>query len=207
MSLRLLVAPLAAAAILLVAPACATAQGSGGWRAAYDYGFLEGAKRGEQDARRGSRFEYRNAREFQRADAGYHRGFGDRERYRQVFRKGFAAGYSDAFSRQPRYGRNDRQGPYAQGGYRSGSPPPYGGAPRAVYYTPGFDNGARDGYDKGIEDAHRNRTFDPLRHSWYRAGDRHYQGRYGSRDQYKDVYRRGFQQGYGRGYQEGRYRR
>ena len=69
-----------------------------------------------------------------------------------------------------------------------------------------FDNGARDGYEKGLEDLRKNRSFDPRRHSWYRSGDRHYEGRYGSREQYKDVYRQGFQQGYERGYQEGRYR-
>ena len=69
-----------------------------------------------------------------------------------------------------------------------------------------FDNGSRDGYEKGREDIRKNRSFDPLRHSWYRSGDRHYEGQYGSRDEYKNIYRRGFQQGYERGYQEGRYR-
>ena len=91
----------------------------------------------------------------------------------------------------------DQQGPYPSrsGDYRNG-----GG-----YYTPAFDNGARDGYEKGQEDVRKRRSFDPLRHSWYRSGDRHYENRYGSREQYKDVYRQGFQQGYERGFREGRY--
>jgi flagellar biosynthesis/type III secretory pathway protein FliH len=173
-------------------------------RIAYDQGYREGLALGQADARRGNRYGYQNARVFQRADKGYHRSLGDRERYRQIFRDGFATGYSEGYARVARTSRTvPRQGPYPQS--RSGVWGPsgrYGG-----YYTPAFDNGARDGYEKGLEDARRNRSFDPVRHSWYRSGDRHYQSRYGSRDQYKDVYRRGFQHGYERGYAEGRYRR
>ena len=240
MLLRRFLAPLAASALLAI-PAFAIAQPA--WqrspdadsgtrfgytdgaqlsyydarRAAYDQGYREGIKEGEKDAKRGDRFDYRDEKEFERADRGYHRTFGDRERYRQVFRDGYATGYQDAYSRYARTGRYDprsgvygRQGPYAQqgpygqqGGYGGG---PYGRYPTSGYYSPAFDNGARDGYEKGLEDIRKNRSFDPLRHSWYRSGDRHYENRYGSRDQYKDVYRRGFQQGYERGYQQGRYR-
>jgi flagellar biosynthesis/type III secretory pathway protein FliH len=234
MALKHLLAPLAVSA-LFVAPAPALAQ-SPDWqlgpnvpaarsryadaeqvsysdlrRRAYDQGYREGLKEGEKDGRRGDRFAYQDEREFQRADRGYHRNYGDRERYRQLFRDGYASGYSEGYSRVSRYGRNPgvqgpygRQGPYAQqGGYGNwGGRYPGGGA----YYTPAFDNGARDGYEKGTEDARKNRSFDPLRHSWYRSGDRHYEGRYGSRDQYKNVYRQGFERGYERGYREGRYR-
>ena len=182
-------------------------------RAAYDRGYREGLKRGEQDARRGSRFGYHDVRDFQRADKGYHRSFGDRERYRQVFRDGYASGYSDGYARIAGYARGGRpRGPVAQGGYGTWGSGRYGTGPYATgpygarYASPGFDNGLRDGYEKGIEDARRNRVFDPIRHSWYRAGDRHYRSEYGPREQYKDFYRRGFQQGYERGYQEGRYR-
>ena len=174
-------------------------------RTAYERGYREGLRRGEQDARRGNRFGYHDVRDFQRADKGYHRSFGDRERYRQVFRDGFAEGYSEGYSRAAGYGRNTRgRGPYVQGGYGSYGGGPYGG--RAAYASPAFDNGLREGYEKGLDDARRNRPFDPVRHSWYRSGDRHYRSEYGSRDQYKDLYRRGFQQGYERGYQEARYR-
>ena len=74
------------------------------------------------------------------------------------------------------------------------------------YSGPAFENGARDGYEKGLEDIRKNRSFDPLRHSWYRSGDRHYEREYGFKDDYKDTYRRGFQQGYERAFQGGRYR-
>jgi hypothetical protein len=184
-------------------------------RIAYDRGYGEGIKEGEKDARRGDRFAYQDEREFQRADRGYNRRFGDRDRYRQVFREGYAAGYSDGYARFSRYGRSAPYGRPGTYGPPSGQRGPYGswgGAsssryPQARYYSPALENGARDGYEKGLEDARKNRSFDPVRHSWYRSGDRDYEGRYGSRDEYKNVYRQGFQRGYERGYQEGRYRR
>jgi hypothetical protein len=87
--------------------------------------------------------------------------------------------------------------PGTSGGYGGG----YGG-----YNNVAFQNGANDGYEKGRDDARRNRSFDPLRQEWYRSGDRHYDSRYGSREQYKDVYRQGFRDGYERGFNEARYR-
>jgi hypothetical protein len=168
-------------------------------RFAYDQGYREGIREGERDARRGDRFGYQDEREFRDGDRGYQRTYGDRERYRQSFRSGYAAGYSDSYRRlgnqggSPRYGGNPV---YGNSGYGYG----YG------YSTPALENGARDGYEKGLEDLRKNRTFDPLRHSWYRSGDRHYEREYGLKDDYKNAYRRGFQQGYERAFQGGRYR-
>lgn len=194
-------------------------------RSAYDNGYREGLKEGEKDGRKNEVFRYEDERTFQRADKGYHREFGDVERYRQSFRTGYAAGYSEGYQR---YGRYDSRGGYGNGGYgngralpRRGPDGPYypdsGSYPRGTQYPqyPGagrsynsaaFQNGVNDGYEKGVEDARKNRSFDPLRHEWYRSGDRHYDGRDGSREQYKDVYRRGFQEGYDQGYRGGRYR-
>jgi hypothetical protein len=70
------------------------------------------------------------------------------------------------------------------------------------YNTVPFQNGDRDGYEKGREDARDNDSYDPVRHSWYRSGDRGYNNRYGTRDDYKLVYRDGFESGYERGYRE-----
>ena len=175
-------------------------------RIAYDEGYREGLKEGEKDARRGERFYYQDEKEFRNGDRGYHRNYGDRERYRQSFRSGYAAGYDNGYRRLGVNGRNGwgigqgRPGVYGNRGYGG-----YGNG-RSGYYSPAFDNGARDGYEKGQEDIRKNRSFDPLRHSWYRSGDRHYEREYGSRDDYKNIYRRGFQEGYERGYREGRYR-
>jgi hypothetical protein len=171
-------------------------------RSAYDNGYREGVKEGEKDARRGDRFEFRDERTFRDGDKGYRRQFGDRERYRQTFRSGYSAGYSDAYQRLNV--RNNR-GWERDGRYR-GNNTGYGGyGYRGSAYSLILENGARDGYEKGVEDSRRNRSFDPLRHKWYRDAERHYRGEYGSRDQYRDVYRRGFQQGYERGYRERRY--
>ena len=59
-----------------------------------------------------------------------------------------------------------------------------------------------DGLEKGREDVRKRRLFDPLRHEWYREGDRHYKNEYGSRQHYENVYREGFKEGYERGYRE-----
>ena len=154
-------------------------------RAAYDSGFREGLKEGEKDGRSRDRFEYRDEGDFQRADVGYHRTFGDVDRYRQSFRAGFADGYSQGYTR---YSRGN-----SGYGYRD-------------YRSPAFENGARDGFEKGREDARDNDRFDPRHHKWYREGDRHYEKRYGPREVYENEYRRGFLAGYEDGYRDGRYR-
>jgi hypothetical protein len=149
-------------------------------RAAYDNGFREGAREGEKDGRQRDRFEYRDERDFQRADTGYRRNFGDVERYRQSFRAGFVDGYSQGYGRYNRVGSSSGYG--------------------RDYRSPAFENGARDGFEKGREDARDNDRFDPRRHNWYRAGDRHYDKRFGPRELYEDEYRRGFLAGYDQGY-------
>ncbi len=68
------------------------------------------------------------------------------------------------------------------------------------YSGPAFDNGYRDGLDKGREDARDRDSFDPVRHSRYRSADRGYNSRYGSKEQYKLAYRDGFEAGYSQGY-------
>ncbi len=223
---RLFVIPaLAVAALALCVPARAQ---SAGWpdadrlgyaqrsyndaqRAAYDNGFREGLKQGDNDGRRNNVFAFQDERTFQRADKGYHRELGPLERYRTSFRSGYSAGYSDGYQRYTRsYGYNG--GPDSRRDSRGlGYPNTYPRYPQQSpgyrgYGSPALQNGASDGFDKGVEDARKNRSYDPRRHSWYRSGDRHYEGRYGSRELYKDVYRDGFTDGYDRGYREGRYR-
>ena len=92
------------------------------------------------------------------------------------------------------------------------APTPYPGArpPSSSRYPGGgygygsvsFDNGYRDGVDKGREDARGDRSYDPNRHSRYRSADHGYNSRLGSKDQYKNVYRDGFRSGYDEGYRE-----
>lgn len=65
-----------------------------------------------------------------------------------------------------------------------------------------FDNGYREGVEKGREDARRNNSYDPVRHSRYRSADNGYNSRYGTKDQYKLTYRDGFESGYEQGFRE-----
>lgn len=76
---------------------------------------------------------------------------------------------------------------------------PYGSR-RDAYEGIPFENGYRDGYDKGEEDARDNDAFDPRRHGRYRSADRGYDQRLGSKDEYRDAYREGFLEGYEEGY-------
>ena len=71
---------------------------------------------------------------------------------------------------------------------------------RNGYNSVGYDNGYRDGLEKGREDALDRDSYDPVRHSWYRSGNRGYNNRYGTKDQYKLVYRDGFEAGYAQAY-------
>jgi flagellar biosynthesis/type III secretory pathway protein FliH len=196
-------------------------------RVAYDNGYREGVKEGERDARSRNVFNYQDERTWQRADKGYHRSFGDWDRYQQTFRTGFAAGYSDAYRRfAPDNGYRGNGGVYpntrdgygypgqggygypGQGGYGYPGQGGYGYPSQGGYgYSPAYSNGANDGYEKGREDARDRDSYDPLRHKWYREGDHDYKSAYGPRRQYENVYREGFKEGYDRGYREWSYRR
>jgi hypothetical protein len=200
-------------------------------RVAYDNGFREGLKQGEKDGRKNDQFRYQDEKTFQRADKGFHREYGSLDRYRQSFRTGYSAGYSEGYQRYaPNYGYGNGRGNGRYGNGRAvprgdvggyGDPYPNNRGPVYPSYPSSYpgsygryggyndvaiQNGVNDGYEKGREDARKNRSFDPLRHDWYRSGDRHYEGRYGSKEQYKDLYRQGFRDGYDRGFREGRYR-
>ena len=101
-----------------------------------------------------------------------------------------------------RYRDRTNGGVYPYGNtYPNGSTYPSNGR-SSGYNTVPYDNGYRDGLEKGREDGQRNNSFDPVRHSRYRAADNGYNNRYGSRDDYKLVYRDGFESGYEQGYRE-----
>lgn len=161
-------------------------------RAAYDNGYRDGIKRGEQAARDRRPFDVERERDYRSADAGYNRAYGDRTRYRNDYRGGFAQGYRAGYNGQgfggDRGARRDAQG------YRYGGNAGYGA----------FQNGTADGYRKGLEDAQDRRSPDARRHKWYRSGDHDYDKVFGSKEAYKTEYRRGFEAGYNRAFREGR---
>ena len=178
-----------AATVLVAAPACAS-RGAlyrypGNNRTvddrAYRDGYQEGREEGEQDARRGRDFDYRRHDEY-------------RDARRQEYRQGFVAGYDEGYRRYARggYGAPNNRYPGTADRY-----PSYG-----AYGSPATQNGFRDGYAQGRDDARDGDRFDPVRASRYRSGDHDYNSRYGSRDAYKREYRAAFQQGYEQGYRE-----
>jgi hypothetical protein len=69
-----------------------------------------------------------------------------------------------------------------------------------------YENGYRDGLEKGRQDARDRDSFDPVRHGRYRSADRGYERSLGSKDDYKLVYRDGFEAGYREGYGAARVR-
>ena len=160
-------------------------------RAAYDNGYRDGVKRGEQAARDRRPFDVERERDYRSAEGGYNRSFGDRDRYRNDYRGAFAQGYRDGYS-----GRGVRPVVGGASGYGNY---PYGNAGYGA-----FQNGIADGYRKALEDIDDRRYPDARRHKWYRAGDHEYDKAYGSKDAYKNEYRRGFQEGYDRAFREGR---
>ena len=152
----------------------------------FDHGVRLGGRAGETDARRGERFNYRDERDWQRADS-------------RAFREGFERGYAEAYRRGGYVGRGSYgwYGGRGDGGYRVGE--------RDVYANPATAAGFEDGYRQGREDGRNGDRFDPVRAKRYREGDRGYDRRYGTREQWKAAYRQGFRAGYERGYREGRY--
>ena len=88
---------------------------------------------------------------------------------------------------------------------RNRYPDRYPANSRSTVNSAAYDNGYRDGIEKGREDRGDNDSFDPVRHSRYRSADRGYNSRYGTREDYKLAYRDGFEAGYSQGY--GRYTR
>ena len=171
-------------------------------RAAYDNGFRDGVKRGEQAARDRKAFNAQLERDYRDATNGYNRSYGDRERYRDDYRGGFTQGYRDGYYRRDsrgQYGQSPVYGSdrgYGNGRWDNGNG--YGYGRNAGYGA--FQNGASDGYRKGLEDIEKRRYPDVSRHSWYRSGDHDYDRAYGSKDAYKIEYRRGFEEGYNRAF-------
>jgi hypothetical protein len=62
------------------------------------------------------------------------------------------------------------------------------------------DNGYREGFDEGRNDARKHRSFSPERHGVYRDAPRNFSGGW-ERDAYQRGFRRGFEAGYRDGFE------
>jgi len=195
---RLVIAAVACSTLAL--PASAAAQWgrdrNGGWQddrgssvrggEAYQRGFREGERLGDEDQRRNRAFNVQTHREYREADNGYDRNDGSRERYRDEYRRGFTEGYRIGF-RDDRWDRTDRSnnGAWNRGNYRD----------------PGQARGFSDGYKKGVDDRQDNHRFEPGRFNELRKGTAPgYDDDFGSRERYTASYRDGFRLGYEDGF-------
>jgi hypothetical protein len=123
-----------------------------------------------------------------RSDGRWDRDNGPRDRERAVPRRDPSSyPYPDRYPSDDRYPYPDRSRD-GRGGYGYQSVP--------------FENGYKDGYEKGREDARDSDAYDPVRHRRYRSADRGYNTRYGSKEDYKHVYREGFRAGYDAAYRD-----
>ena len=66
---------------------------------AFDNGYRDGVNIGQQDARRGKGFRPQKHDEYEDADHGYNRSYGEKNQYKNMYRQGFQTGYSDGFGR------------------------------------------------------------------------------------------------------------
>ena len=208
------------ALIALAAPALVSAQAP--WPSSTSPGFTEGLNRGvragEEDARRGQSYNFTDESDFRNADAGYRSQYGPRDRYRDEFRRGYESGYRSGYGRYSRVPSQGGLPPYYDGRVPDGRVPydrrtygdprygdpryPYGGVDRRNDLA--LVTGYSDGYDRGLDDGHDRRRFDPVGESRYRSGDHGYERWYGPKDLYKARYREAFREGYEQGYQDGR---
>jgi hypothetical protein len=153
---------------------------------AYQRGFREGEKLGDEDQRRNRAFNVQSHREYRDAEQGYDRNDGSRERYRDEFRRGFTDGYRAGY-RDDRWDRNDRSDRGRPGG--------------VVYRDPGRARGFSDGFNKGVRDRSDRHRFEPERFKEVRQGTAPgFDDRYGSRQRYTAEYRDGFREGYEDGF-------
>jgi len=182
-STRLMPGLLCVAVLSLTAAAAASAQPRAGrddgWQVsrgqeAYEAGYREGVRRGEQDGRRGRGFDRQGEPRF-----------GRRDEFRRGYADGYRAGYERFRSRAAR--QFDGLGRRAPGGYQEAA----------------AARGYSDGFEDGLSDRRNGNRYDPVDSRDYRDGDNGYSGSYGSRDAYRNNYRAGFRQGYEDGYRDG----
>lgn len=193
-------------ALAALVPSAASAQWSSPSRVqqsrvqpGYEEGYQRGLRAGTDDARRGSAFNFSISLDFRRGDIGYRAQFGNRDRYRNEFRRAFELGYRSGYGN----GRNSGYGGYYDRGLpgnRQGPPwTPGRGAARADV---AIQQGYSDGYEAGLDDARDGRRFDPVSERRYRSADRGYNNSYGPRERYKANYRTGFLSGYEAAYED-----
>lgn len=170
--------------------------------------------------------DYRNQSGYRDDLQGWFNWMGNRDEYRDSFRRGYEAGFRDATNyRECRYTRRDieqvlgarmkdvyprfkydNDDYYNRGDYNGDYNGGYNGG-----YNPGSrysqseimriaaQNAYNDAFKHGKEDAERNRQYNYQHGDRFRDADRGYRSEYGNKEFYKQAYR----EGYARAYDEG----
>jgi hypothetical protein len=203
-TLNLVLAGVFALAAPSAASAAAPQWGLSVPQAAYNEGYERGVRAGNDDARRGDRYDFVDEGDYRKGDPGSRSQYGNRDRYRDSFRYGYQEGYRSGYGNYGGYGQYGNgqygNGPFGNG--RSGGGPWYDG--RSNRYDLAYQTGMNDGYEAGLDDGRDNRRFDPVSDRRFRNADRGYQREYGPKEVYKANYRDAFRTGYQRGYNDGR---
>src|SRR6185295_2559542 len=113
-------------------------------RQASDNGYRRGFEHGQDDARDRRSFRIERDSDYRNADR--YRGYGD-DFYRRVFQDAYRRGYTEGYDRVARY---DRRTTPNYGTPRNGS---VFGIPGRINGTPAAQNGYRDGFEAGRDDA------------------------------------------------------
>lgn len=90
-------------------------RGAEALRRAVNYGYQQGYRQGQQDARYGRDRGYYESPVYSRGAYGY-QGYVDRNQYQYYFQQGFQRGYEDGYNNQFRYGYRTNSGTNILGG-------------------------------------------------------------------------------------------
>ena len=181
---------------------------------AYQAGYQDGIRYGEDARAQGYRYDYKNSEDYRRADRGYDPSMGEHDDFQKSYRNGYKSGYDDGFNgrRNSQYygygqgpgnygydpnSRDPRNGPYRDNGngYENG----YGNG-RYGFNGGARDFGYRDGTIMGEKDRRNGKDFRPEKNESYEHADHGYRREFGNKNYYKAEYRRAFVQGYEEAY-------
>lgn len=176
------------------------------YQIAQDNGYRDGLEQGAKDGRDRNRYRPEDSGRYKDATRGYRSEYGNKDAYKQAYRDGFLRGYEQGF-RQYTYGgsTNDpyyRNDPYGRGNDPYGRAGDYGYGRYDIYQV-AQDQGYRDGYQRGTEDARDGDRYNPEGTSQYKNADRGYRSEYGNKEEYKRIYRDAFRRGYDEAYRRG----
>ena len=72
---------------------------NGRYNPAFDNGYRDGVAMGQRDSQKGKSFRPEKNDQYEDADRGYNRGYGDKNLYKSQYRQAFERGYADGYGR------------------------------------------------------------------------------------------------------------